>query len=100
MCKILYGSENIDYNIFSKESKITRGHDGEDWMLESIHFPRGLDVWNILSTDCMHVSNVPEQNRPTSCEGRLHLEQYMWSLVCLSCLLPSYVFLGWLSNLS
>ena len=61
--KILNGYENIDYNFFLiKEIKITRGHNYTlgrnkvDWMLESIHFPRGPPMYGInyqLTVSCM-----------------------------------------------
>ena len=64
---ILNGYENIDSNNFFeiKESKITRGHNYTlvknkvDWTLESISFSqRTINVWNNLSTDCVHASSV------------------------------------------
>ena len=64
---ILNGYENIGSNIFFeiKESKITRGH---NFMLvkkqsrlyvRKISFsPRTINVWNTLSTECVHASSV------------------------------------------
>ena len=64
---ILNGFENIDSNIFFeiKESKITRGHnyklvkkqsrlDVRKYSLSQ----RTINVWNNLSTDCVHASSV------------------------------------------
>ena len=65
--KIVNGYENIDYNIFLeiKESKITRGH---NYMLvkkqsrldvrKYSFSQRTINVWNNLSTDCVHASSV------------------------------------------
>ena len=57
MFRILNGYENIDSSILFeiKESKITRGQNYTlvkkqstvDWMLESIHFPRGPSMYGI-----------------------------------------------------
>ena len=65
---ILNGYENIDSNIFFleiKESKITRGH---NYMLvkkqsrldvrKYSFSQRTINVWNNLSTDCVHASSV------------------------------------------
>ena len=61
------GYENIDSNIFFeiKESKITRGH---NYMLvkkqsrldvrKYSFSQRTINVWNNLSTDCVHASSV------------------------------------------
>ena len=70
MFKILNGYENIDSNIFFeiKESKITRGHNYTLVKKQSF-FQRAINVWNQLSTDCVHasgVNNVQEQNRQVS----------------------------------
>ena len=80
MFKILNGYENIDSNrVFPleiKESKITRGHNYTlakkqsrlDVRKYSIS-QRTINVWNNLSTDCVHassVNNVQEQNREVS----------------------------------
>ena len=76
--KILNGYENIDYNIFFfkiKESKITRGHTltlvKNQRRFDVRKFPffqRTINVWNTLSTECVHASsvNVQEQNRQVS----------------------------------
>ena len=65
--KILNGYENIDSNTFFeiKESKITREH---NFMLvekqsrldvRKFSFPkRTINVWNKLSTECVHASSV------------------------------------------
>ena len=67
MFKLLNGYENIDYNIFFeiKESKITRGHNYKLVKKQSrldvrkYSFPqRTINVWNNLSTDCVHASSV------------------------------------------
>ena len=65
--KILNGYENIDSNIFFeiKESKITRGHNytlvKKQSRLDVRKFSfsqRTINVWNNLSTDCVHASVV------------------------------------------
>ena len=65
--KILNGYENIDYNIFFeiKESKITRGHNytlvKKQSRLDVRKFSfsqRTINIWNNLSTDCVHASSV------------------------------------------
>ena len=65
--KILNGYENIDYNIFFeiKESKITRGHNytlvKKQSRLDVRKYSfsqRTINVWNNLSTDCVHASSV------------------------------------------
>ena len=65
--KILNGYENIDYNIFFeiKESKITRGHNFTMVKKQSrldvrkLSFSqRTINVWNKLSTECVHASSV------------------------------------------
>ena len=77
MFKILNGYENIDSNIFSeiKESKITRGHNytlvKKQSRLDVRKYSfsqRTINVWNNLSTDCVHASSryVQEQNRQVS----------------------------------
>ena len=62
--KILNGYENIDSNIFFeiKESKITRGHNytlvkkQSRFDVRKYSFSqRTINVWNKLSTDCVHV---------------------------------------------
>ena len=74
MFKILNGYENIDSNIFFqiKEGKITRGHNYTLVKKQSrypIYFvsspvrkysfsQRTINVWNKLSTDCVHASSV------------------------------------------
>ena len=68
MFKILNGYENIDSNIFSleiKQSKITRGHNftlaKKQSRLDVRKFSfsqRTINVWNKLSTDCVHASSV------------------------------------------
>ena len=72
--KILNGYENIDSNIFFeiKESKITRGHNytlvKKQSRLDVRKYSfsqRTINVWNKLSTDCVHASSVnmcQEQN--------------------------------------
>ena len=66
MFTILNGYENIDSNIFlKKKSKITRGHDFTlvkkqsrlDVRKFSLH-QRTINVWNTLSTECVHASSV------------------------------------------
>ena len=76
--KILNGYENIDSNIFFeiKESKITRGHNytlvKKQSRLDVRKFSfsqRTINVWNNLSTDCVHASSVnmfKKQNRQVS----------------------------------
>ena len=65
--KILNGYENIDSNIFFeiKESKITRGHKFTLVKKQSIldvrkfsFSQRTINVWNKLSTECVHASSV------------------------------------------
>ena len=64
---ILNGYENIDSNIFFelKESKITRGRNftlvKKQSRLDVRKFSfsqRTINVWNKLSTDCVHASSV------------------------------------------
>ena len=79
MFKILNGYENIESNIFFeiKESKITRGHNFKLVKKQSrldvrkySFSQRTINVWNNLSTDCVHASSdnnyVQEQNRQVS----------------------------------
>ena len=64
----LKGYESIDSNIFFfeiKESKITRGHNftlvKKQRRLDVRKFSfsqRSINVWNILSTECVHASSV------------------------------------------
>ena len=65
--KILNGYENTDSNIFFeiKESKITRGHNYTLVKKQSrldvgkySFCQRTINVWNKLSTDCVHASSV------------------------------------------
>ena len=72
MFKILNGYENIDSNIFSeiKESKITRGHNytlvKKQSRLDVRKFSfsqRTINIWNNLSTDCVHASSVNNKNK-------------------------------------
>ena len=65
--KILNGYENIDSNIVFeiKESKITRGHNFTLVKKQSrldvskfSFFQRTINVWNKLSTECVHASSV------------------------------------------
>ena len=60
--KILNGYENIDSNIFFeiKEGKITRGHNYTLVKKQSRYSfsQRTINVWNKLSTDCVHASSV------------------------------------------
>ena len=65
--KILNGYENIDFNIFFeiKESKITRGHNytlvkklSRLDVRKYSFSQRTINVWNKLSTDCVHASSV------------------------------------------
>ena len=65
--KILNGYENIDSIIFFEinESKITRGHNytlvKKQSRLDVRKFSfsqRTINVWNNLSTDCVHASSV------------------------------------------
>ena len=65
--EILNGYENIDSNIFReiKESKITRGHNytlvKKQSRLDVRKYSfsqRTINVWNKLSTDCVHASSV------------------------------------------
>ena len=67
MFKILNGYENIDSNMFFeiKESKITRGHNytlvKKQSRLDVRKYSfsqRTINVWNKLSTDCVHASSV------------------------------------------
>ena len=68
MFKILNGYENIDCNIFFeiKEGKITRGHNYTlvkkqsrlDVVRKYSFSQRTINVWNKLSTDCVHASIV------------------------------------------
>ena len=67
MFKILNGYENIDSNIFLeiKESKITRGHNftlvKKQSRVDVRKFSfseRTINVWNTLSTECVHASSV------------------------------------------
>ena len=67
MFKILNGYENIDSNIFFeiKQSKITRGHNftlvKKQSRLDVRKFSfsqRTINVWNKLSTECVHASCV------------------------------------------
>ena len=66
MFKILNGYENIDSNIFFelKESKITRGHNFTLVKKQSrldvrkFSFSQRINVWNKLSTECVHASSV------------------------------------------
>ena len=64
---ILNGYENIDSNICLeiKESKITRGHNftlvkkqSRLDVRKSSFFQRAINVWNKLSTECVHASSV------------------------------------------
>ena len=73
--KILNGYENIDSNIFFKikESKITRGLVTKRRRLDVRKYSfsqRTINVWNKLSTDCVHASSVnmivQEHNRQVS----------------------------------
>ncbi len=69
MFKILNGYENIDSNIFFeiKQSKITRGHNftlvkkqsrlDESDVRKFSFSQRTINVWNKLSTECVHASN-------------------------------------------
>ena len=68
--KILNGYENIDSNIFFeiKESKITRGHNytlvKKQSRLDVRKYSfsqRTINVWNNLSTDCLHASSLKSQ---------------------------------------
>ena len=66
--KILNGYENIDSNIFFleiMESKITRGHNYTLVKKQSrldvrtySFSQRTINIWNNLSTDCVHASSV------------------------------------------
>ncbi len=68
MFKILNGYENIDSNIFFleiKQSKRTRGHNftlvKKQSRLDVRKFSfsqRTINVWNKLSTECVHASSV------------------------------------------
>ena len=67
MFKILNGHGNIDCNILFeiKESKITRGHNftlvKKQSRLDVRKFSfsqRTINVWNKLSTECVHASSV------------------------------------------
>ena len=62
MFKILNGYENIDSNIFFE---ITRGHNFTLVKKQSrldvrkyLFSHRTINVWNILSTDCVHATSV------------------------------------------
>ena len=65
--KILKGYVNIDSNIFfeTKETKITRGHNFTLVKKQSrldvrkfSFFRSSINVWNKLSTECVHASSV------------------------------------------
>ena len=65
--KILIGYENIDSNIFFeiKKTKITRGHNFTLVKKQSTldvrkysFSQRTINVWNKLSTDCVHATSV------------------------------------------
>ena len=65
--KILNGYENIDSNMFFeiKKSKITRGHNftlvKKQSRLDVTKYSfsqRTINVWNKLSTDCVHATSV------------------------------------------
>ena len=67
MFKMLNGYEHIDSNIFLeiKENKITRGHNftlvKKHSRLDVRKFSfsqRTINVWNKLSTECVHASSV------------------------------------------
>ena len=68
MFKIIYGYENIDYNLFFfeiKASKITSGHNitlvKKQNRLDVRKFSfsqRTINVWNKLSEECVHASSV------------------------------------------
>ena len=67
MFKLLNGFENIDSNILfeNKESKITRGHNYKLVKKQSrldvrkySFSQRTINVWNNLSTDCVHASSA------------------------------------------
>ena len=67
MFKILNGYENIESNIFFeiRERKITRGHNFKLVKKQSrldvrkySFSQRTINVWNTLSTDCVHASSV------------------------------------------
>ena len=67
MLKILNGCENIDYNIVFeiKERKLTRGPNytlvKKQIRLDVRKYSfsqRTINVWNKLSTDCVHASSV------------------------------------------
>ena len=67
MFKLINGYENIDSNIFFeiKESKITREHKftlvKKQSRLDVRKFSfsqRTINVWNKLSTECVHASSV------------------------------------------
>ena len=73
MFKILNGYENIEYNIFFEimESKITRGHNYTLVKKQSrlgvrkySFSQRAINVWNNLSTDCVHASIVDVMDGP------------------------------------
>ena len=92
--KILNGYEDIDYNIFFleiKESNITRGHNytlvKKQSRLDVRKYSfsqRTINVWNSLSTDCVHASSVNMFKNKidkylvkagyTLYKGRVHLE--------------------------
>ena len=80
MFKILKGYENIDSNIFFeiKESKITRGHNftlaKKQSRLNVRKFSfsqRSINVWNKLSTECVHASVNVFKNRIDNGTGYL-----------------------------
>ena len=65
--KILNGNENIDSNIFFeiKKRKITRGHNftlvkkqSRLDIRKNSFSQRTINVWNELSTDCVHATSV------------------------------------------
>ena len=64
--KILNGYENIDYIFFEiKKSKITRGHNftlvkkqSRLYVRKYSFSQRTINVWNKLSTDCVHATSV------------------------------------------
>ena len=72
--KILNGYENIDSNIFLeiKKRKITRGHNftlvKKQSRLDVRKYSfshRTINVWNKLSTDCVHATSVNVLRRVT-----------------------------------
>ena len=84
MFNILNGSENIDSTICFKikESKVTRGHNitlvkkQSRWHVRKFSISqRSINVWNTLSTECVHASSVNMVKAGyTLNKGRLHLE--------------------------